>query len=571
MRGRSATSDPEWLPGATEFSDDRDLCDPVFVLEAMKQFPDLFAELRAETDLEARLGRKRMEGDWSMVMVAFILSGHVDIEPFCNSFRDSRIWSVAGFKRVPTVQTVWNRLTELEPHAGAFVRAANRLIQKALRFDPEIADNIWVDATGFETHAILEHCCQDRAKCAAAGGRPPKVIKRAGEELIREERHKEAAEAPAPGQQAPDAAEEVPEDQAPEEYSPKGKPYKYFRIGGHDYRSLDHTSGARSYRPRGNRRKAWFGGYSQTAISMRLGAPLAINIFKASDQEHAHYRELYEDVLEATGGVKPMNVVADRGYSVEAVYEWNTRQGGGTVIPYRKPGKAASRDALSTAKVDKHGIPRCKHCGGAGQQSGRSSDGKQSLGFHFDSQGAVPVPRIRFECMIQATPDCKGTQTIACEESWRLLVALPRDQVAYHTLKKASRSQERHFRHWRSRYKVAGSNIDSRPKRPGLDTQRLRAAAALMVEWFRINLRHGWLGSHRNRNTNCPIPFTRNEKALNGLLAARRRSGLDLPYGPAAVRCGLGHADPPKSGSPPGRSRSRPGSKVKIDTGPIPF
>lgn len=64
--------------------------------------------------------------------------------------------------------------------------------------------------------------------------------------------------------------------------------------------------------------------------------------------------------------------------------------------------------------MDLYGVPRCKHCGGPGEQSGRSSNGKQTLGFHFDRQGGLPVPRIRFECMLQLTPDCAGTQTIPC-------------------------------------------------------------------------------------------------------------------------------------------------------------
>lgn len=568
QRRRSHCDEPEWLPRATEFTDDPDLGDPVFLLEAIKQHPEVIDDLREETDLESNLGRKRMDGDWALVMVAFVVSGHVDIQPFIRAFRDSRIWRVAGFKKMPSEQSVWLRLTELEAHYEAFIKAANKLIQRALRFDPEIADNIWVDATGFETHARLEHCCENKKQCAERGGNPATLISRAGEEMIKEERHKEAEEAPTLGTKAPGAAEEIPASKALEEYPPRRqKPYKRFIIKGHEYRSLDHTSGARSYRPKGQKKRTWFGGYSQEAVSMRVSAPLAINIFKASEQEHAHYKQLYEMLLEATGGLKPLNVVCDRGYSIESIYEWNTRNGVGTVIPYRKPGKTAHRTDLSTDMYDLHGVPRCKACGGPGEQSGRSSDGKQTLGFHFDRQGGVPVPRIRFECMLQLTDECKGTQSIACEESWRLLNPLPRTEVTYHTLKKAGKNKEGKFRYWRSRYKVAGANVDTRPKRPGLDTQRLRAACALMVEWFRICLRHGWLGSHRRQNTSLPKPLERNEKALAGMLKSRERLGIDLPYGAAAVRCGLGGADPPKREiKPRGRRRLRGNGPTKVKT-----
>lgn len=308
---------PEFIPGATEFTEDDSFGNPAFVLEAMKQFPDVFSALRRETDLNARLGRKRMEGDWSMIMVAFVLSKIVDVEPFYTDHLDSRIWQLAGFRRVPSKQTVWLRLTELEAHADAFTRAANLLIQKAINFDPEIVENVWVDATGFETHAVLEHCCKEKDACREAGGKPATIATRATEELIKEERHKEAVDPPTPGVKAAGAAEEIPAATAPKKKSPKGQDYKYFRIRGHEYRSLDHTSGARSYTPKAGRKKTWFGGYSQVAVSMRVGAPLAINIFKASDQEHAHYKELFAGLDEATGGIKPKNMVLDRGYSVE--------------------------------------------------------------------------------------------------------------------------------------------------------------------------------------------------------------------------------------------------------------
>lgn len=53
----------------------------------------------------------------------------------------------------------------------------------------------------------------------------------------------------------------------------------------------------------------------------------------------------------------------------------------------------------------------------------------------------------------------------------------------YHALKKAADNKERNWYHWRSRYTVAGKNVDTRPKRPGLAWQELRASAALLLEW----------------------------------------------------------------------------------------
>lgn len=45
---------PGWLPRATEFSDDPELLDPVWMIEQVSRFPQIFDDLRDETNLEAR-------------------------------------------------------------------------------------------------------------------------------------------------------------------------------------------------------------------------------------------------------------------------------------------------------------------------------------------------------------------------------------------------------------------------------------------------------------------------------------------------------------------------------------
>ena len=116
------------------------------------------------------------------------------------------------------------------------------------------------------------------------------------------------------------------------------------------------------------------------------------------------------------------------------------------------------------------------------------------------------------------------------------------------------KTNERVFRHWRSRYLVAGNGVDARPKRPGITSANQRAAAALFLEWFRIALRHGWLGSHRRRNLAGPVRIS-SRGVENKFLLHRHRDGLDLPYGPAAIRAGVALTTfplgPPGGGSPP--------------------
>lgn len=530
---------PEWLPRATEFSDDPELLDPVWVIEQVARFPQIFDDLREETDLEAHYGRKRVDGNWALIMLAFVLSNNVDVEPFCRRYRSSPIWSVAGFTRMPSVQTVWARLTELEKDPAPFVKAANKLIQQAIKHEPRIIENVWVDATSFEPHAALEHCCESRSACIAAGGRPPRFVKRAGEQLVEEERHRDAAEPPNGRTRASGALEEVP-GTAPidEKPSRRKREYRYFMIGKHRYRTLDPDAGARTYK----NGRTWFGGYNQSAISMFVGAPLANNIFSASENEHTQWPKLLKRLKEATGGINPQAAIFDRGYSIESTFELNTREGISSIMPFRQPNPQTRREDLSTEAVDMHGVPRCKHCGGPGDQDG------PELGFYFD-RGVVP--RIRFRCELQLTPACKGKQSIACEESWRLLLPTSRFTRRYHALKKAGENKERNWLHWRARYKVAGKNLDTRPKRPGLAWQELRASAALLLEWFRLCLRHGWLGSHRRRNHSEPVAFNDADRAIDAMLGRRRKMGLDLPYGRVAAISGV-IVGPGTNGPPPG-------------------
>jgi hypothetical protein len=87
------------------------------------------------------------------------------------------------------------------------------------------------------------------------------------------------------------------------------------------------------------------------------------------------------------------------------------------------------------------------------------------------------------------------------------------------------------FNDWRSRCKVAGNSLADRPKRTrSIRAQALRAAAALLPEWLRICRRHGWLGSHRRRNTNAPTERTGGRSDHETVLITRLDRELDLPY-----------------------------------------
>ena len=92
----------------------------------------------------------------------------------------------------------------------------------------------------------------------------------------------------------------------------------------------------------------------------------------------------------------------------------------------------------------------------------------------------------------------------------------------YHAVRKSHEHFERIFRHWRDRYGVAGKNADTRLKRPGLPFQQLRASAALVIEWFRICKRYGWLGSARRRDLG-ELRKVDGMKRLKSVLETRKR------------------------------------------------
>jgi len=104
------------------------------------------------------------------------------------------------------------------------------------------------------------------------------------------------------------------------------------------------------------------------------------------------------------------------------------------------------------------------------------------------------------------------------------------------------------------------------PKRIGIEWQQLRASAALLIEWTRICHREGWLASawpaQRERRSAGRRAVRRayrfpelGQEALDSLLARRRASGLNEPYGPEAVAVYGDAANPLPPSERPGAGR----------------
>jgi len=91
-----------------------------------------------------------------------------------------------------------------------------------------------------------------------------------------------------------------------------------------------------------------------------------------------------------------------------------------------------------------------------------------------------------------------------------------------------------------------GKNASSRLKRLGVEPQLARARAGLLLEWIRLCLRHGWVGSWKKRNKKEPFVY-KAAAQLERVINARMKRLLDLPYGAAAEKPKLhkGGAPPP--------------------------
>jgi hypothetical protein len=280
----------------------------------------------------------------------------------------------------------------------------------------------------------------------------------------------------------------------------------------------------------------WHGLYSSKAVDHFTGGVVP-SVDSASINEGHLFPQLFDRVKELAGDA-PETAIADRGMSITSCFEHTTKNGTAAVFPWRKYGDGLRHDHETH---DRHGVKRCKHCGGDMEQV-RFSAGNGH-------------PRLWFRCMSPATPGCQKEQTIACKTDWRSLVALSRTDPLYHELKKPHQSFEQAHDVWRDRYRVAADTLANRPKVVGLDWHRLRANVACLIDWLRIAAKNDWLGTKPGgKSLVAKRKFRpRGEKAANELEDIRARIRLATAYGAAAATLGLGPKEPPSR-----RQRRRP-------------
>jgi hypothetical protein len=303
------------------------------------------------------------------------------------------------------------------------------------------------------------------------------------------------------------------------------------RKTGHVYRLADASAGVRAYQTaNGDLKKYWPGFFNTKSVCHFVKAPIVVRVYSASLNEHEAYDDMLDASIAQMGGELPEAVVADRGLSHEPVFRRNSKLGIASVIDWRAVNGSDYRRDYETH--DRHGVKRCDHCGGP----------TKFVRFHTNNG----KPRLWVKCLRGETEACAKVQTISCSKDWKLLLPLWRTDVIYFELKTGHDAMEAVHGYWRSRYNVAPNCFKMRPKRTGLAWQQLRASAALVVEWMRICYRAGWLGTARvvqrmrraaeRRTLGRAYRFSElGQEALDSLLASRRATGLDDPYGAKAT------------------------------------
>lgn len=503
--GRSAA--PVHLPNAAEFSAEPRFRSPLWLVSVIKSMPWLWRDLANATTVRHNWGRRRGPGRWALAYLAFVISGEVDVEPWHRRVaEDEAFWRACEFASPPGYSTVHERFAELEEFADAFAEAAGVLIRRARQSDPQIGAWLHFDSTECETHGAPVHDCGAGDDCPSRrSGRHVRRIPRVSTELAGEIRRAQAERAPdEPPRTTVAQTRERPIERVVVDRERGGV---RFRSGGHWWFSRDAEAGTRAYTSARGATRAWHGYYHHKAIDHYTGCPVAVDVHAASESEHVAYPRVLEQAMDHTG-VVPAAVSLDRGYAVTAVYELNSRQGIGTVAPYRRLSRHDPPQAAATTSYDEHGVPRCRHCGGE----------TEYIRFAHE-----PQPRVWVRCLLPQSDECEREQTFSCSTSWTRILPIPRTNPVYHALRGWHSNTEQVHNAWRRRYLSGGKSLAERPKRVSRAGQQLRASAALLIEWLWASFRQGWLGDRGRRAE--PVP-TDGNRVGRSIVGRRRRLGL---------------------------------------------
>jgi hypothetical protein len=520
-------------PGATQWSDEPMLLEPVQLLRSFKAHPQFCNELTERTRVAYEGGRKRGEGSYALLYLAFVCSGIVDIKTFRDRWASSGVWAEAGFLLwKPNYRTLWLRFTELEDYAHVFEEVARKLIEQARRHEARIGRHLHIDGSGFTTHAKAIHCCPDRDGCRQRRMRVPGELRKAHQEVIEAARHSASGE----------AEDESADVELGVEFLDRSDPrlasidpavrlrYQWVLQRGHIFRLADRSAGIRGYKRGPRSWDYWVGGHFLAVSDDFLQLPVAVHCQSASKMEYRDYDHLYDKAEAAVG--RSVTMTVDRGFHVRSVFEHNLSKGTSTICEWRQPRAGIWPEDLECEAFDRDGVPRCRHCGDVTHTDGAG------LGLHHDQRGNS---YLLVRCEGRHTTDCERPQRVPCSLEPRLLQPINRTHKVFWDLYQAHKNKEGMFLHFRWRYQVAGNDFAERPKRrQSVPVQQLRASAGMLLDWLRACLKHGWLASARR-----PLDEDGVKKRTSGrgmwraVIQRRDATGLWVPYGQAARDLGL--------------------------------
>jgi len=130
-------------------------------------------------------------------------------------------------------------------------------------------------------------------------------------------------------------------------------------------------------------------------------------------------------------------------------------------------------------------------------------------------------------------------QSCALDDEPLVLGVVGRGSELYFELRNQGKPFEKSHRKGRTRYGTAANNVDTRPKRIGIEFLELRSSISHFVEALRLCLRNGWIGNHSTRNMSQPRQRSGGKEAVTVMELTRRAAGLLLPAGPKAEKLGL--------------------------------
>lgn len=533
------------IEGASDFKSDRVLSDRELLIEELHKHEQMQQLVEAVREVFPE-SRKRADGDWLSLYLYMVDGAAKNPYDLAQTEALRHGARVSGFGDwLPKKSLIEKRFAELECCWEILANAVGEQIGIAADAVPELVDVVYVDSTAARSAARLEHCCTDLEACRKAGRREAELSPAEWRKALKKARQAEA---------------ELPEDQVPpksatrqqvvlvDDETKRGPQlYRLFFINGHWYRSLDVTSGFRRY----DSGLMWHGSFHQFAVSPVVWLPVSALCFPCDMAEFDGCPALLDYIVASTGR-RPYIVGTDRGFSISPFYEYNLRRGTSVVAPRRGINDKNPRINLRRPWFDEHGLPRCAFCGGVGLVD--------LPGLGLERRGRDP--RIAFACAAPFFPECTQRQLfdpMTLKEpdlqalKWVSALPLSRLTELYQAIRYWRSPSEGVHRQIRWNYLVAGNDVGSKTFRPGIPAQRLRMWAGLLLSWWRLNLRHGWIESRglkvtindsrlvrlngiQDRQTGRITTPGHGSRRVAAVLAERAENNTDLPYGDALAQ-----------------------------------